>query len=270
MRHKKHAESLLRYHSHMSVPERVDVIGSRISACGLEMALTALSARLAEGSGGYVCFTNVHATVEGQRDREFRAITNASFLSMADGKPVYWAGRAKGARAIGHAPGPDFLLAALRRFPQRRHFFFGSTAAVVQQLVEKLRGLVPGLQVCGVLSPPFRPLSDAEKQQHYAIIRNSGAEFVWVGLGAPKQEQWMRDAAAALKPAVLFGVGAAFDFHSGNLRRAPEFMGRLGLEWLYRLSQEPRRLWRRYLVTNSLFLAYLARDFIFGRNDSNS
>jgi N-acetylglucosaminyldiphosphoundecaprenol N-acetyl-beta-D-mannosaminyltransferase len=244
----------------MTVPPRVDVIGSLVSACTLQGALDQVERGLEEGGGGYVCFTNVHAVVEGRRNKELQQVTNRSFLSVADGKPVYWVGRAKGARGIGHSPGPDFLHAAVRRFATQGHYFYGSTPEVLALLRSELRRCQPDLQICGMYSPPFRRLSAEDLEQHYADIRASGARFLWVGLGAPKQELWMAEAARHLPGIFLFGVGAAFDFHAGTLKRAPVGWGKLGLEWLYRLLQEPRRLWKRYLVTNSLFLAYVLRD----------
>lgn len=219
--------------------------------------------RLREGLGGYVCFTNVHTTVTGCHNAKFRAITNASFLSVADGKPVYWVARAQ--RHIGHIPGPDFMKSSLERCRNRRHFLYGSTPAVLDRLVRELHEAIPGLNICGVLSPPFRTLTTEEKRQHYAAIREAESELVWVGLGAPKQEQWMADAFEELRPAILLGVGAAFDFHSGVVGRAPKAFRALGLEWLFRLLSQPRRLWRRYLVSNTLFIVYLARDFLFQR-----
>jgi N-acetylglucosaminyldiphosphoundecaprenol N-acetyl-beta-D-mannosaminyltransferase len=244
----------------VSTDMRVDVIGSRVSACTLQDALDAVDVRHQQGGGGYVCFTNVHAVVEGRRNPAFRQVTNDSFLSVADGKPVFWVGRAKGARTLGHSPGPDFFREAIRRFPHRRHYFYGSTPAVLAQLEAELRKRQPDINICGMFSPPYRALGPEDLEQHYAAIRASGAEFVWVGLGAPKQELWMAKAATHLPGAVLFGVGAAFDFHAGTVKRAPEGWGRMGLEWLYRLLQEPRRLWKRYLVTNSLFVAYVLQD----------
>jgi N-acetylglucosaminyldiphosphoundecaprenol N-acetyl-beta-D-mannosaminyltransferase len=243
---------------------RLGIIGSRISACDTRKALELLNARLKEGGGGYVCFTNVHAAVTGRLDPAFRAVTNNSFLSLADGKPVYWAARVKGCTSIGHVPGPDFMLHALTRFRDRRHFFYGSQPQVLERLVAALQARVPGLTVCGTLSPPFRPLSEAENADHRRVIREAGADFVWVGLGAPKQELWMAQASPHLPNTILFGVGAAFDFHAGTLRRAPGVLRRLGLEWLFRLSQEPRRLAKRYIVTNTLYLYYLAADAFAG------
>jgi N-acetylglucosaminyldiphosphoundecaprenol N-acetyl-beta-D-mannosaminyltransferase len=246
----------------MSRPGRVGVIGSQISACDSEAALDYVHSMLREGAGGYVCFTNVHGAVTGRRDARFLDITNQSLLSLADGKPVYWVGRLHGASALGHVPGPDFMLATLRRFPERRHYFYGSTPQVLQALQVALRRLVPGLMVCGSCSPPFRSQDEAERRHDLQSIRESGAEFVWIGLGAPKQERWMASNWRSLCPAILLGVGAAFDFHAGNVRRAPGALRFMGLEWLHRLVHEPRRMWRRYLTTNSLFVLYLLRDAV--------
>jgi N-acetylglucosaminyldiphosphoundecaprenol N-acetyl-beta-D-mannosaminyltransferase len=162
------------------------------------------------------------------------------------------------------------MMATLRRFPRRRHFFYGSTPAVLATLQVALLRLIPDLNICGACSPPFRALSEAEQQRDLQSIRESGAEFVWVGLGAPKQERWMAGNWQSLCPAILLGVGAAFDFHAGNVRRAPGVLRVLGLEWLYRLAQEPRRLWKRYLVTNSLFMFYLILDAVTGSRKWNS
>ena len=247
----------------MADPSRADVLGSRISSVDAEQALGLIGERLNDGGGGYVCFSNVHTVVTGRRDANFRAITNASFLTLADGMPVYWVARAQGPG--GHVPGPDFMQLALDRFRSRRHFLYGSSEAVLERLSAKLREAFPGIDICGVISPPFRPLTEVEQRQHFESIRAARAEFVWVGLGAPKQEIWMAGAFEQLRPAILLGVGAAFDFHSELVRRAPKPMRALGLEWLHRLFSQPKRLWRRYFATNTLFLYYLTRDFLFRR-----
>lgn len=246
----------------MNLPGRVNIVGTEVSTCDAATALDLLDQRLREHVGGYVCFTNVHSVVAGRRDPEFQSITNGSFLSLSDGKPVYWMGKAMGAVNIGHVPGPDFLIAALRRFPRCGHFFYGSSPEVLTRLISVVGQAVSGLKICGSLSPPFRPLTAEEKLAHYQTIRDSGAGFVWVGLGAPKQEQWMADACQHLGACIAFGVGAAFDFHAGTVRRAPSWIRYIGLEWLFRLLQEPRRLWKRYLVTNSLFVYYVIREHL--------
>jgi N-acetylglucosaminyldiphosphoundecaprenol N-acetyl-beta-D-mannosaminyltransferase len=248
----------------MSAPSRCDVLGVAITEADLGRALEAVLSASAAGQGGYVCFTNVHAVVTAKDDAEFRRATNMSLMSLADGKPVYWFARSLRRADIGHVPGPDFMLEALSRFPDRRHFFYGSTPATLGRLVQALTAAIPGLTVCGCLSPPFGTWSDAQKRADYVKISDARPDFVWVGLGAPKQEKWMSEACAALAPAVLFGVGAAFDFHAGTAARAPEWMRRLGLEWLFRLASEPRRLWKRYLVTNTRFAWYVAGS-ILGR-----
>lgn len=241
------------------LPPRIDVLGSKISACDSQAALQLLEECTESKVGGFVCFTNVHAAVMGHREPEFRLITNSSLLSVADGKPVYWVARATGNSQVGHVAGPDFMLCALQRFPQFGHFFYGSTPQVLESLVASLQERIPGLKICGTFSPPFRPLNTDERLEVVRMIRATNAKFIWVGLGAPKQEKWMAEISDDLQPAILFGVGAAFDFHAGVLQRAPKWLRRTGLEWLYRLTQEPKRLWKRYLITNTLFVYYLIR-----------
>jgi N-acetylglucosaminyldiphosphoundecaprenol N-acetyl-beta-D-mannosaminyltransferase len=244
----------------MALPARINIIGSLVSICDSLEALQRIAARLESREGGYVCFTNAHGAVMGRDDAGFRVITNDSFLSLADGKSVHWLGRLRGIAAMGHVPGPDFMLQTLQRFPERRHYFYGSTPEVLKALVEALCTSVPALTICGARSPPFRNMGAAEVADDIRAIRQSGAEFVWVGLGAPKQERWMAASWRELAPALLFGVGAAFEFHAGTVRRAPRLLRHAGLEWLYRLWQEPRRLWKRYLVTNCRFIYYSVRD----------
>jgi N-acetylglucosaminyldiphosphoundecaprenol N-acetyl-beta-D-mannosaminyltransferase len=241
---------------------RVEILGSQVSAYCLSDVLLLLENQMSKSEGGYVCFTNVHTTVMGVNDASFRAITNASFLSLADGKPIYWVAKVKGHRQIRHIPGPDLMLDAIQRFPEVGHFFFGSTPAVLTALTERLRKDIPSIKISGAVSPPFRPLTEEERFEIIHKIRDSGAMFVWVGLGAPKQEQWMSTAWQSLRPALLFGVGAAFDFHAGMTPRAPKPLRSAGLEWLYRLYQEPSRLWRRYMVTNLQFIYFILRGYI--------
>jgi N-acetylglucosaminyldiphosphoundecaprenol N-acetyl-beta-D-mannosaminyltransferase len=243
---------------------RISVIGSEISICDWNGALNAVEKSLQTGRGGYICFTNAHGAVMGRRDPKFRAATNGSLLSVADGRWVFWTGRLKGATALGHIPGPDFMPRALARFAHRRHFFLGSTPETLSALTTTLRERIPGLNICGTLSPPFGPLTPEGIQAQCAQVLRSGAEIVWVGLGAPKQELWMAEASKLLSPAILFGVGAAFDFHAGTARRAHPTLSYLGLEWVHRLLQEPRRLWKRYLVGNALFIYYAIVDALIG------
>ncbi len=239
--------------------QRVDVLGSMISAADMGTAIAAIEGQLSTGSGGYVCFTNAHTAVMGRRDPEYRAITNHSFLSLADGKPVYWMAHQRSMGSAGHTPGPDLMLEAFRALAHRRHFLYGSSPEVLGRLRSELQAAFPGASICGVISPPFRELTNADLDDHCKTIRDAEAELVWVGLGAPKQEQWMARVQGRLPKQMLLGVGAAFDFHAGTAARAPAWMRRTGLEWLFRLTTNPRRLWRRYLVTNCLFIWYALR-----------
>lgn len=238
---------------------RFDVIGCKITQATFNGAIENTLARLEGGEGGYVCFTNVHVSVMAHDTPALLQVLNQSFMTLPDGKPVYWVGKLYGIADIQQIPGPDFLPAMLaaRREPPLRHYFYGGRQDVVDQLVQRLKEEYPQASVVGWESPPFRELSREEDRNAVQRIRDSGADIVWVGLGAPKQEYWMASHAEQLKPAILMGVGAAFDFHAGNMKRAPDWMRSVGLEWLHRLAQEPGRLWKRYLVTNTLFLVYV-------------
>jgi len=246
---------------------RFDVLGNRITAATRASAMKGLLAGIGRGEGGYVCFVNAHLAVAGREDTHVRAALNGSLMSLPDGRPVYATGRLLGIEPLEAVPGPDFMAAVLARRepPALRHYFLGGRPEVLERLVEVIGERYPGTVVAGTYSPPFRPLTDAEWGDALARIRTARPDVVWVGLGAPKQELFMSTHAAALAPAVLLGVGAAFDFLAGTQPRAPAWMRRAGLEWCFRLASEPRRLWRRYAYTNTMFLAYLARDALGGR-----
>lgn len=242
--------------------ERYDVIGSRVTRANTRSALDAVVERLRAGEGGYVCFTNVHAVVVARQDPSFRSVINDSFMSLPDGKPIYWIGRLRRAGPVRQVAGPEFFTTLLsqRQTPPLRHYFYGSRPEVLSALVGRLRSRFPDVDIVGAASPAFRELSAEEKASEIDRIKASGADIIWVALGAPKQERWMAENWRALRPAVLLGVGAAFDIHAGAVARAPAWMRRVGLEWLFRLVQEPRRLWKRYAYTNSMFLCYLLMD----------
>ena len=204
----------------------------------------------------YVCVTSVHGVMECQRDPELRGIFNGSGLTTPDGMPLVWLGRLAGFRHMDRVYGPDLMLALCERSAERgyRHFFYGGASGVPDRLSERLRRRMPELKVVGTHSPPFRPLTAAEREEALGMINGARPDVIWVGLSTPKQERWMAANAARLEAPVVIGVGAAFDFLSGGVRQAPRWLQRSGLEWLFRLGQEPRRLWRRYLINNPLFL----------------
>lgn len=238
---------------------RFRVLNCYISRTNLQHATQAVLDRIATGEGGYVCFSNVHTVVTALSDRRLCEITNSSVLSMPDGRPLSLIANYRGLTDVGQVAGPDFLPYFLANAKDVRHFFYGSTPETLKRLIENLRRHFPHAIIVGSYSPPFRELVDDEIHGILTLIQRARPDVIWVGLGAPKQEYWMANHWAALKPAILMGVGAAFDFHAGRVARVPNWMKRLSLEWIFRLYQEPRRLWRRYLVTNSLFLYYLVK-----------
>lgn len=241
---------------------RVDVLGVKISAINMEMAIDAVNAWVDGDERHYVCVTGVHGVMESQRDRELADIHNAAGLTTPDGMPMVWAGKAAGADWMERVYGPDMMLAVLSQAHARgwSSFFYGGAPGVPELLAERLAERLPGLEVAGTHSPPFRPLTPAEVDETAALINDSGAKLVWVGLSTPKQERWMAAMRPHLKAPVLFGVGAAFDFHTGRVKQAPSWMQRSGLEWLYRLIREPRRLWKRYLTNNPRFVLAILRQ----------
>ena len=231
----------------------------------MNRAVQSVIQRVTQGAGGYICFSNVHTVVTSHKDGRLRDITNHSFMSMPDGKPLSIVAGLSGIKDMSQVAGPDFMLEMLDKHRTLRHFFYGSTEETLELLTEKLKARFPGLNVAGMFSPPFRALQSHEVNHITATINQAKPDILWVGLGAPKQEYWMADNWEQLKPAILMGVGAAFDFHAGKVSRAPEWIRKLSIEWLYRLCQEPRRLWKRYLVTNTLFVYYLLRDAVVGK-----
>lgn len=241
---------------------RFDVIGNKITHQTMQGAVDAVKQRVHSGDGGYVCFTNVHVSVMAREDNDIRNIINNSYMSLPDGKPLYWVGKLKGLSGLEQVPGPDFFPRLLKTKvePPLRHYFFGGSQKTLDDLILTVKKQYPDVLIAGSESPPFRELSQEEVQASLQRIKDSKANIVWVGLGAPKQEKWMAEHWEALKPAVLFGVGAAFDFHAGNIKRAPEWVQKLGLEWFHRLLSEPGRLWKRYFYTNTMFLFYLLKD----------
>ena len=215
-----------------------------------------------ERESRYVAICNVHVTVTAVCKAEFRQVIYGADMALADGAPVAWMLRQRGYRDQLRMSGPDLMKRLLKACSVSgiSVYFYGSTETVLAKLHDRIKEQFPDLQVAGMTSPPFRSLSAEEDQADVAKINDSGAGIIFVGLGCPKQEQWMAKHRDHIK-GVMIGVGAAFDFHAGTLQRAPQWIRESGFEWLHRLLSEPRRLGMRYFVTNSLFLALAARDF---------
>jgi len=241
---------------------RFRVIDCMISCAGFERITDSVIRQISGGKGGYVCFVNVHTAVTARKDKELRGIINNSHISAADGKPLAVIGRLQRIRDVQHAPGPDYLPYLLSQGGGLRHYFFGSTEDTLAALVNSVQHRYPDAIIAGWFSPPFTVQTTAEEKRIIEIINTARPDVIWVGLGAPKQEYWMSKNWEKLRPAILMGVGAAFDFHAGIKKRAPFWCQKLGIEWLYRLFQEPARLWRRYAVTNTLFLYYVGKEFL--------
>lgn len=237
-------------------PARVNVLGVGISVLNLPLALEHITATIARGAQGYVCLATVHGIMVAQEDPELRKIYNESLLTTPDGMPMVWLGRWAGHREMGRVYGPDLMLAIMAESVARgwRHFFYGGAHGAATELREKLTARFPGLAIVGVYEPPFRPLNEGEQADLHAQVTASQPQFLWVGVSSPKQERFMAAFGSRLPVNIQLGVGAAFDFHSGRIKQAPRWMQRSGLEWLFRLSQEPRRLWKRYLILNPRFV----------------
>jgi len=240
----------------MEAPKRINVLGVGLSEINYELALSQIGAAIEEGRKGYVTVTGVHGVSESQEDERLREVHNASFLTTPDGMPMVWMGKLAGSSVMDRVYGPDLMLLVLRAGVERgwRHFFFGGGEGVADELREKLEARIPGVKVVGTFTPPFRPLDDGEEAALAARVAEVRPDCFWVGLSTPKQERFMAAHLGKLEATLMFGVGAAFDFHAGRVPQAPPLLQKAGLEWAYRLAKEPKRLWRRYLKNNPLFL----------------
>jgi N-acetylglucosaminyldiphosphoundecaprenol N-acetyl-beta-D-mannosaminyltransferase len=200
--------------------------------------------------------------VEAQHDPSFKEILNSGDAVVPDGMPLIWLGRHRGHHLPRRVYGPDLMLDFCEKTAGRgyRHFFYGGEPGVPERLAESLKRRFPSMEVCGAFSPPFRPLDPQESQEHVATISRAAPDVLWVGLGTPKQERWMQEYRDKLQVPVVVSVGAAFDILSGRRKQAPRWMREHGFEWLFRLLQEPRRLWRRYLIYGLQFIAYLGLE----------
>jgi N-acetylglucosaminyldiphosphoundecaprenol N-acetyl-beta-D-mannosaminyltransferase len=236
---------------------RVNVLGVGVSAINMNEALARITRALEKKEKGYVCVTGVHGVSEAQSDPAFRRILNRSFLCTPDGMPLVWVGRCQGAGDMDRVYGPDLMLATMELSERTgwRHFFYGGSAGTAELLKAKLLERFPKVQITGTYEPPFRPLYKEELEKFQEKVRLARPDVMWIGLSTPKQERFMAEHLEKLDVTLMFGVGAAFDFHAGKSRQAPRWMQRAGLEWFYRLCHEPRRLWKRYLKNNPLFVA---------------
>jgi N-acetylglucosaminyldiphosphoundecaprenol N-acetyl-beta-D-mannosaminyltransferase len=242
----------------------VNLLGVEVSTIDMAAALDAIDSYIARRQPAYVCVSGVHGLMASYRDAQVRAIHNAAALVTPDGMPLVWLCHAMGFPNVERVYGPDLMLAACERSVQRgyRHYFYGGGPGVGEHLARRLCARFPGLRVAGTFSPPFRALTPDEDADIVSAINRSRADIVWVGISTPRQERWMAEHVGRVDAPVLIGVGAAFDFHAGVKRQAPRWMMRAGMEWLFRLLQEPRRLGPRYLANNPMFVALIALQLL--------
>jgi N-acetylglucosaminyldiphosphoundecaprenol N-acetyl-beta-D-mannosaminyltransferase len=235
---------------------RVNVLGVGVSAINLASALEAITEKIERKEKGYICVTGVHGVSEAQNDESFRQILNHAFLCTPDGMPLVWVGRRQGHKQMGRVYGPDLMLAVLELSERKgyRHFFYGGANGTAEVLRAQMLQRFPNLQIVGTFEPPFRPLNADEQTKLAESVRIARPDMMWIGLSTPKQEKFMAQYLERLDVTLMVGVGAAFDIHAGRLRQAPVWMRRSGLEWFFRLGCEPRRLWKRYLKNNPLFV----------------
>jgi N-acetylglucosaminyldiphosphoundecaprenol N-acetyl-beta-D-mannosaminyltransferase len=238
------------------------VLGVGISLINMGLALNRLDRWIQGHERQYVSVCTVHTVMECRRDERLRRIVNGAGMTTPDGMPLVWLSRLAGHVFVSRVYGPDLMLAELAasREAGRSHFFYGGRTGVAERLAGAMRDRFPGVRIAGTLAPPVGTAEELCNPQTAALINAAKPDVVWVGISSPKQEYWMACMRPLLDAPVLIGVGAAFDFHTGTVRQAPRWMQRSGLEWLFRLVQEPRRLWRRYLVDNPWFLFELARQ----------
>ena len=247
----------LKYHS---------ILGTKINVTDMDKTVRYIDAHLEELKGHYICVSNVHTTVTAYRDPQYRAVQNGAAMNIPDGKPLSIVQQLSGEREAGRVPGPDLMPELFRLSEEKgyRHYFYGSTQETLDALREKLSRKYPKMKIAGMYSPPFRPMTEEEDREAVERINAAKPDFIWVGLGAPKQEKWMAEHEGRLS-GVMLGVGAGFDFHAGTVKRAPKWMQEICMEWLYRIGQDPKRLLVRYLDTNFSFVFDLMKEGLKGK-----
>ena len=238
-----------------------EILKTRINVTDMQSTLEYIDSHLEEMRGNYIFVSNVHTTVMSYEDESYRKIQNEAAMALPDGAPLSIYSRKKGFENAKRVTGPDLMkeMFMISKEKGYRHFFYGSTQNTIYDMRRALERDYPGMTIAGMYSPPFRPLTEEEDRKIIEMINSANADFVWVGLGAPKQERWMYEHRNKIN-AVMLGVGAGFDYFAGYIKRAPKWMQALSLEWFYRLLQDPMRLWNRYITTNIKFLKLIREE----------
>lgn len=240
-----------------------NILGVNVAAVDMKWTLDYINEYIKKLSGDYVCVSNVHTTIISYEDPKYRAIQNGGIMAIPDGGPLSSVGKKRGYKNMKRVTGPSLMseIFEVSADKEYRHFFYGSTEDTLKKLQDKLQVNYPNMQIVGMYSPPFRPVTEIEDEMTVKMINNLNPDFIWVGLGAPKQEHWMAMHQGKVK-GLMVGVGAGFDYFSGNIKRAPEWMQNNNLEWFYRFIQDPKRLFSRYLKTNTKFMFLIGQEKI--------
>lgn len=242
-----------------------EVLGVKIGGTNLFLTCDVIKKWVMDKVKTYICIAPVATIMDCQKDPKYREIINGSGITTPDGMPVVWLGKMKGMKKIARTYGPDLMLELCKNGQQEglTHYFYGGLEEVNQKLIHRLKSQFENIKIGGSFAPSFRNIGELEDDQVIKKINNANADVLWVGLGSPKQDYWMYNHREKLNVPVMIGVGAAFDFLSGSKKQAPRWMQVSGLEWLFRLCQEPRRLWKRYLVGNTIFVYLILKEAIF-------
>lgn len=230
-----------------------NILGTDIAVTNMNETIECLESNLDELRGEYICVSNVHTTIMAYEDSVYGQVQRSAAFCLPDGKPLSVYSRKHGFPQAERVTGPDLMGELFAKDNGIRHYFYGGKPGTIETLSKILQEKYPHIQIAGMVSPPFRMLSEEEDSAEIQKMNNSGADIIWVGLGAPKQEKWMYEHKGKIN-AVMIGVGAGFDYHAGTIKRAPVWMQKASLEWLYRLMQDPKRLFGRYFKTNLKYL----------------
>ncbi len=243
---------------------RVNILGVGVTPLQKGEALQRMAAAIADGAKGYICVTGVHGVMEAQTDSGLRSIINHSLLTTPDGRPTVWVGWLQGFHRMTQVTGPDLMLQVCEDSAKtgHTHFFYGGDVGVAEQLKASLESRYPGLRVVGTYTPPFRPLNPSEEKELQDTVARLKPDMFWVGLSTPKQERFMAEYISKLDTKLMIGVGAAFDIHTGRIKDSPDWIQAIGLQWVHRIYQDPRRLWKRYLYNNPRFIARITSQLL--------
>lgn len=250
-----------------NIPPQINILGVNICATNMSNVLTTIERWIEHGERHYVCVRDVHGVMECQNDEDLRQIHNNSGLTVPDGMPIVWAGWLKGFDHMSRVYGPDLMLEICELSVKNgyTHFLYGGNKGVAKELQENLERRFPGIRIVGIYTPSFRPLNNNEERKLRKQMAQLKPDLFWVGLSTPKQERFMAEYIQKLDTKIMLGVGAAFDIHAGRTRDAPDWIKKIGMQWLHRLYQEPRRLWRRYLYNNPVFVYKYIKQLMTGK-----